>query len=861
MKEDLSRLYWSGSCETLVALLQTGEHGLSQRAATARLAQAQKLGEHRRSAASLLLDQFKSPIIVLLFCSAVLTFSLAFYDATSAGQRFSISDAPDGCIIVFILLASGLLGFWQELSAADAVAKLVGLIQTKAKVIREGVIVDIALSEVVPGDVIYLNAGAVIPGDCRLVMAQDLFVNEAALTGESFPVEKSVAELDVDTPLSQRSNSVHLGTHVVSGVGRAVVALTGRDTELGKISVRLESKAPETGFERGIRQFGQLLIKIVVVITVVVFGVKVGLQGKPLVDSLLVGLALAVGMTPQLLPAVTSVVLAAGAKSMSQRQVIVKQLLSIENLGNMTVLCSDKTGTLTEGKICLHAALNPDGLPSEDVLWLAYLNASLQTGFDNPIDRALREHVESSLSFPKKNQVSQVRKIDEVPYDFVRKRLSIRVEYSGQNLLITKGAVKQVLAGCSRIPEQLRASLESRFKELSDQGLRVLALATKTCDQPRITKEDECDLNFVGFLAFADPPKADAQETIRQLRELGVALKVITGDNRLVAASISRRVGVESPNIVTGSEVRTLNDSALRQRAQEADIFAEVEPNQKERIILALKRSGHVVGYLGDGINDASALHAADVGISVSEAVDVAKEAAQVVLLKQDLGVLVQGVREGRRTFANTLKYVFFAIAANFGYMFSLAVAGLFLPFEPLMASQILLVNLLADFPAMALSADSVDPEQIAKPRRWDTRFILRFMMSFGFASSCFDFLTFAAMYRLFYGLYSGDIEGFAKLFQTGWFIESTLTGLAILMVIRTQRPLLFSKPSKLFMIAVVCVSIITVAIPYSPLAQLMGFVQPTVLLLLVTIGIAGLYTVAMEMVKRGFYRYLATHE
>lgn len=861
MTETPRRSYWSGSNQELLALLKTGENGLSVREATARLSQTQKLGGRRRSAAKLLLDQFKSPIIVLLFCSAVLTFSLAYYDATSAGQRFSITDAPDGCIIVFILLTSGLLGFWQELSAADAVAKLVGLIQTKARVLRDGVASDVALNDVVPGDVICLSAGTIIPGDCRLLSAQDLFVNEAALTGESFPIEKCVAEMSAETPLSQRINSVHLGTHVVSGVGRAVVAYTGRETELGQISVRLESKPPETGFERGIRQFGQLLIKIVVVITVVVFGVKVGLQDRPLVDSLLVGLALAVGMTPQLLPAVTSVVLAAGAKAMAKRQVIVKQLLSIENLGNMTVLCSDKTGTLTEGKIDLHAALDLDGSPSEVVLWLAYLNASLQTGFSNPIDRAIRESADRSSSIEEARRAGQVCKIDEVPYDFVRKRLSVRIEQAGKKLLITKGAFAQVLACCTRLDEQTRCALETRYKAMSDEGLRILGLAIKECHQPQITKEDESEMTFVGFLAFADPPKADAQETIRHLRELGVAFKIITGDNRLVAASISRRVGMESPNIVTGAEVRTLNDSDLRQRAQEADIFAEVEPNQKERIILALKRSGQVVGYLGDGINDASALHAADVGISVSGAVDVAKEAAQVVLLKQDLGVLVQGVIEGRRTFSNTLKYVFFAIAANFGYMFSLAVASLFLSFEPLLASQILLVNLLADFPAMALATDNVDSEQIAKPRRWDTRFILRFMMSFGLASSCFDFLTFGTIYWLFKGLYSGDPEDFEKLFQTGWFIESTLTGLVILMVIRTQRPLLLSKPGRLFMITVLCVAIVTVYIPFSPFAKLMGFVRPTGTLLLVTIGIAGLYAVGMELVKRFFYRHLATRD
>lgn len=864
--------FWTGSSSALLAQLETTESGLSPSEAARRLTQTQRLSGHRRSAAKLLLDQFKSPIIILLFCSAVLTFSLAYYDATSAGERFSLTDAPDGCIIVFILLASGLLGFWQELSAADAVAKLLGLIETKATVIRGEAIVEVPLHDVVPGDVICLSAGEVIPGDCRLLTAQDLFVNEAALTGESFPVEKFVADLAAETSLAHRTNSVHLGTHVVSGFGRAVVALTGRETELGKISSRLEHKAPETGFERGIRHFGQLLIKVVVVITVVVFGVKVGLQDKPLVDSLLVGLALAVGMTPQLLPAVTSVVLAAGAKAMSERQVIVKQLLSIENLGSMTVLCSDKTGTLTEGTIKLQAALDADGNASEHVLRLAYLNASLQAGFANPIDRALCESItsldaasakdvratdRSSLSTP----LTNARKLDEIPYDFVRKRLSVRIEQDGQKLLITKGAFAQVLECCSQLDVSSRTALEARFKAMSDDGLRVLGLATKDCEAERLSKADEANMHFVGYLVFTDPPKPDAQETIAQLKELGVALKIITGDNRAVAASISQRVGIQSPKIVTGSEVRSLNDSALRQRAQDADIFAEVEPNQKEQIILALKRSGHVVGYLGDGINDASALHAADVGISVSEAVDVAKEAAQVVLLKQDLGVLVQGVREGRRTFSNTLKYVFFAIAANFGYMFSLAVAGLFLPFEPLLASQILLVNLLADFPAMALATDSVDPEQISKPRRWDTRFILRFMMSFGFASSCFDFMTFGAMYWLFSGLTHGEPRAFEKLFQTGWFIESTLTGLMILLAIRTQRPLIFSKPGRMFLLAEFAVATVTLAIPFSPFAKLMGFVRPPDLLLLVTIAITALYGLGMELVKRAFYRFIATRE
>lgn len=852
--------YWSIETERLLEQLQTTTQGLTSPEAAQRLTQVAQLKSHRPSVWSLLLDQFTSPIIILLFCSAVLSFSLAAHDAWSNEQPFSLANAPDSCIIVVILIASGVLGFYQEISAANAVAKLLGMIETKTTVIRDGREHEVPLTDVVVGDVVSLRAGDLISGDCRLLTARDLFVNEAALTGESFPAEKSISVLPIEIPLAQRLNALHLGTHVISGFGTAVVAATGRDTEFGKISERLEHKAPETGFERGIRQFGQLLIKVVLVITVVVFAVKVGLQHKPLVDSLLVGLALAVGMTPQLLPAVTSVVLAAGAKSMAKHQVIVKQLLAIENLGSMTVLCSDKTGTLTEGTIRLHDTMDVTGQTSERVLQHAYFNAYFQTGFTNPIDRAIRDRQEFDTT--------GIEKLDEIPYDFIRKRLSVRIGWNGQKLLITKGALANVLECCTQaemthgelvdLATQYSA-IDQRFQELSREGLRVLGLAVRSDDAPHLTKADECEMTFLGFLVFADPPKADAKETIAQLRDLGVSLKVITGDNRAVAASISHRVGITSPVIVTGSELRTLSDEAIRHRALQADIFAEVEPNQKEQIILALKHAGEVVGYLGDGINDASALHAADVGISVASAVDVAREAAQVVLLKQDLDVLVQGVREGRRTFSNTLKYVFFAIAANFGYMFSLAVAGLFLPFDPLLAHQILLVNLLADFPAMALATDSVDPEQIHRPRRWDTAFITRFMMSFGFASSLFDFMTFGAMYYLFREMGTAESsETFAKLFQTGWFVESTLTGLMILLVIRTQRPFFLSRPGRLFLFAEAAIALVTVLIPYSPFAAELGFVAPPAMLLIIALVITLLYGIGMEIVKRLFYRYLA---
>ena len=838
--------YWSQDLEVLLDRLHASPQGLTAVEAQRRSAQSVQLKSHKASAWQLLVEQFKSPIIILLFLSAVLSFTL-------------LDDATNGVIILVILVLSGLLGFWQELSAADAVAKLLGMIETKVAVLRVGQECAIPLNAVVAGDVVCLRAGELIAGDCRLMTAKDLFVNEAALTGESFPAEKSVGHLPSTVPLSQRTNVVHLGTHVVSGLATAVVVATGPETEFGKISARLEHKPPETGFERGIRQFGQLLIKIVVTIAVVVFAIKVGILRKPAVEQLTFVLSLAVGMTPQLLPAITSVVLAAGAKSMSKHQVIIKQLLSIENLGSMTILCSDKTGTLTEGVIQLHDTLDASGNVSERVHQLAYYNAYFQTGFENPIDRALCDR--------KRFDTTGIIKLDEVPYDFIRKRLSVRVQSREEKWLITKGALANVLECCTTAETtdglkplaSLRAEIDRRFHDMSAHGLRVLGLAVRSIDTPHVTKTDELDMTFVGFLVFADPPKADARQTIAELRDLGVGLKVITGDNRAVAASISQRVGITSPTIVTGTDLRHMSDAAITKRALEADIFAEIEPNQKEQIILALKRTGQVVGYLGDGINDASALHAADVGISVASAVDVAREAAQVVLLKHDLSVLVQGVREGRRTFANTLKYVFFAIAANFGYMFSLAVASIFLPFDPLLAHQILLVNLLADFPAMALATDSVDPEQVVRPRRWDTRFITRFMMSFGFASSMFDFLTFGAMWIAFSALRRTETAAaFEQLFQTGWFIESTLTGLMILLVIRTQRPFFLSRPGTLFLLASALVTLMTLLLPFSPVAGNLGFVTPPAMLLIIALGITLLYGIGMEVVKRVFYRYLA---
>lgn len=875
--------FWSEPLERLGERMNASTNGLTSAEARNRLSQYAdaRLVPRKKTRWTILLEQFQSPIIILLFASAMLSFLLddRISDAIMVFVGHKPADAAevqaepmtlttfliehfDGVIILFILLASGLLGFWQEWSADDAVAKLLEGIESHTNVVRDGQQVEVPTETVVPGDLIVLNAGALIPADCRIVESHDLFVDEAALTGESYPVEKLAATLPADTVLGQRTNSLFLGTHVVSGMAKALAVNVGRMTEFGRVSERLELQQPETGFERGLRNFGTLLLRVTGVIVVVVLVAKLFLLPSDLtffprvVDSLKFALALAVGMTPQLLPAITSVVLAEGAKAMARSHVIVKRLVSIENFGSMTILCSDKTGTLTEGAVRLHSSPNYTGADSDTVFRLAYMNASLQSGFENPIDHAIVAH--QTLELP------DVRKINEVPYDFQRKRLSVLIDDGGKRSLITKGALSKVLGVCSTIEtpagdvvdiEQNRAAIDDLFNKLSDQGYRVLGVARRDLDSQHATKDDEKQMTFIGCLVFFDPPKTSILETIGELNELGVSLKIITGDNRAVTAAISRQIGLKNARIMTGGEIEHLSDDELAKRALDVDLFAEVEPNQKERIVLSLKRTGNVVGYMGDGINDASALHAADVGISVDTAVDVAREAAQIVLLKQDLKVLVQGVKEGRKTLANTLKYVFVSISGNFGYMFSLAVASIYLPltglvskdFLALLPAQILLVNLLADFPAMALSKDRVDPEAIHRPRRWDMGHICRFMLVFGLSSSMFDFMTFQILLRYF--------KCTEDQFHSVWFVESVLTGLMMVMILRTQRPFYHSHPGWLLIAAACFTGSITVLLPLMPFHASLGFGYPTFAMMVFAFFVTSMYSVGMEVAKWLFYR------
>ena len=792
----------------------------------------------RSDSLTLLLTQFKSPLILILIFAGALSL---YFDVSSGALP------TNSIIIVTIILVSSLLGFWQERGAANAVEKLLAIVQTKATVFRDGTQKEIAVEEIVPGDVIHLNAGDLIPGDAIILESKDLFVNEASLTGETFPAEKTAAILPQATSLNQRTNSLFMGTNVVSGDAQAVIVRTGLQTEFGKVSERLKLRPPETEFEHGVKHFGYLLMEVTLVLVVITLAINVYFA-RSVLDSILFSLALAVGLTPQLLPAIISINLAHGAKIMATQKVIVKRLASIENFGSMNVLCSDKTGTLTEGIIKIQSIIDFNGNPSPKAQLFAYLNALNQTGFTNPIDEAICSA---------QVNVSGYSKLDEVPYDFIRKRLSVLISKDNKNFIVTKGAMQNVLDVCTLVETSeativpiagVQNQIQQRFQELSSKGFRVLGIAYKDNGSDKlIAKNSEANMTFLGFLVLFDPAKPKIAETIKELKQLGISLKIVTGDNRLVAASISQQVGFPTPKILAGPDLRILSDEALLRQVNEVNVFAEVEPNQKERIILALKKAGNVVGYMGEGINDASALHAADVGLSVESAVDVAKESADIVLLEKDLGVLANGVKEGRKTFANTLKYVFMATSANFGNMFSMAGASLFLSFLPLLPGQILLTNLMTDFPETTIGTDNVDSEMVEKPRRWNVAFIRNFMIVFGILSSVFDYIAFGVLIFV--------LKSPPELFRTGWFIESVLSASLIVLVIRSRRPFFKSYPGKYLLITTIVIVGATLIFPFTPLGKLFGFAQPPLLVLVLMSIIVVFYILAGEVVKRIFYK------
>ena len=837
---ELPENYWSRPADEISRALASGPEGLTQGEA------ARRLGENgpntlevgrRSSGLGLFLGQFKSPIVlILIFASIVSAF---------------LHDWTDSLIVLGIVVASAALSFSQEFNAGRAAERLRAQVQVKARLLRDGAAQTVSMADVVPGDVALLSAGSLVPGDGVILEAHDFFVNQAVLTGESIPVERSPGVVGAAASLNDRSNVVFFGTNVRSGTASVLIVHTGHATVFGQIAHRLSLRPPETEFERGLRRFGYLLSEVMLVLVLLVFGINVFFH-KPVLETLLFSLALAVGLTPQLLPAIINVNLAKGSQVMAAKGVIVRRLAAIENFGSMDVLCTDKTGTLTEGLVRLEAALDVGGQPSEAVLRAGGLNARLQTGLVNPLDEAV-----VAAATEKGLLDEQARKVDEIPYDFLRKRLAVVVEEKGgQRKLIVKGALEGVLQVCDRmrrgagtaaLDESRRTDLHALYAAWSAQGYRVLGVAAREVEvKAAYHPADEDGLTFEGFLLFLDPPKADAMETVGELAALGVKLKIITGDNRLVSLHTAQAIGMTSVRVVTGAELEAAGDEGLRQVAEQADIFAEVAPNQKELLILALKKSGHVVGYMGDGINDASALHAADVGISVESAVDVAKEAAEFVLLRKDLAVLHEGIVEGRRTFANTLKYVFMATSANFGNMFSVAGASLFLPFLPMLPKQILLINFLTDLPELAIATDNVDPTWIERPHRWDVNFIRRFMLTFGPLSSVFDYLAFGGLLL---------VGARPELFRSAWFVESVLSASLVVFAFRTRESLLRNRPSRLLLVLTAAAGLAAVLLPYTPLARLFEFVPVPAPVLAMMLGLVLCYVITAELAKREFFR------
>lgn len=797
-----------------------------------------------------LLLLFANPLAIILLVASAISAAL--------GEVINAS------IIIVIVLFSIALNFIQTYRSQRAVDRIRNEVAPTATVLRDGKWVEIPRREVVPGDVIKLAAGDLVPADADLVQARDLHVQQAALTGESLPVEKSVVDLGSrEQPQRDDQHKVFLGTSVVSGTGTAIVTATGRNTTFGDIATRLATKPPETEFERGTKQFGLLIMKTTILLVLFVLLVSVVLHHN-FMESLLFAVALAVGLTPEFLPMITTVTLGQGAVHMARKKVIVKHLEAMQNFGSIDVLCSDKTGTLTSGEMALDQHVDPFGNSSERVFLLAYLNSLHETGVSNPLDEAIKERqssnpLDTAVLQHDRPDIHDYRKIDEIPFDFERRRVSIVVEHGNERLLITKGAPESVVPVCnayelsgqpSPLDDEHRSRSEATYRAYCAQGFRMLAVAYSNVPQKDVYRAaDEKDLVLAGFLTFSDPPLDTAKFALQALRRDGIEVKILTGDNELVTQHICSQVGLDSGRIILGDELERMTDPALAHVVEQTSVFARVSPAQKNRIILALKHRSHVVGYLGDGINDAPSLHAADVGISVSAAVDVARDAADFILLERSLRVLHEGIIEGRKSFGNVMKYLLMGTSSNFGNMFSMAVAAMFLPFLPMLPTQILLNNFLYDLAQVTIPTDKVDETFIHKPQRWNVKMIRDFMIYIGPLSSIYDFLTFFALLKIFHAS--------EQFFHSGWFVESLATQTLVIFVIRTAGNPLRSRPSLALTLTTISVVLFGTVLPFTSLRALIGF-TPLPIGFLIFIAVAtGTYLVLVEVVKRRLMRRL----
>ena len=813
--------------------LETSENGLSAAEATRRLGKVgpNAVRSHGANALEVLLRQVKSPLLILL--------------VAAAGTSLVVGERTDALIIFAIMALSVGLGFFNEYRAARAVEALHSRIRHTAVTSRDGKAVEVNVTELAPGDVVRLAVGEVVPADLRLLEASDLTCDEAMLTGEATPAEKNIAPAPpAESPLDLPS-CAFMGTVVRTGAARGVVVQTGRDTAFGRIAIRLGEAQEETGFQLGLRDFSVLLVKVTIVLTVSIFVINAALR-RPLLDSALFALAIAVGLTPQLLPAIVTVSLSTGARHLARKSVIVKRLVSIEDLGNMEVLFTDKTGTLTEGQITFSAALDPAGGPSDETLLLGLLcnSATVEGGVTvsgNPLDRALWDAPQAAST-----PVSDFVRLAEAPFDYDRQRMSVLVQDpKGARRVITKGAPESVLALCHEVPPSVRALLNAQF----DAGSRTIAVATRDGDGlSAIGPQDEHDLQFAGFLTFVDRAKPDAGASIERLNKLGVTVKIVTGDNDRVATKLCADLGIPVAGTLTGTALEKLSDDELVAALPSTTIFARVTPEQKSRIIRAQRTLGADVGFLGDGVNDAVALHDADVGISVDSGADVAKDAADIVLMDKDLGILAGGVVEGRRVFSNTIKYVLMGTSSNFGNMFSAGGASLLLSFLPMLPPQILLNNLLYDVSEMTIPTDNVDEELLEHPAHWDTAFIRKFMMFFGPISSVYDFLTFGVMLWVFH---AGE-----TLFHSGWFAESLATQTLVIFIIRTRRiPFFHSRPSRPLLATTLACAAVGVVLPFSPLAGVLGFEALPAGFLAILVLMVVTYLGLVEAGKSRFFR------
>jgi Mg2+-importing ATPase len=851
------------STDEFLNKMETSTSGLSTEEATRRLEMYgtnEIARKKKRSGIVEFLMHFRSPVTLILIISAIVS-------------GFT-GDWRDAGIIIVIVLVSAFLDFTQEYRAGKAAEALRKRVATTATVSRDGTKRDIEISELVPGDVIQLSAGDIVPADSRIISARDFFLDQSALTGESFPVEKTIDPVTDKTDSGKWNNYLFMGTSVTAGSATAVIVKTGGATEYGEIARKTAERKPETEFETGLRKFGYLIMQVTFILIIAVFFINT-LEKHDVMSSLLFSVVLAVGLTPGLLPVILSINLSRGAIAMSKKGVIVKRLAAIQNFGSMDVLCSDKTGTLTENRVEVIRHVDIEDKESEKVFLYSILNSRYQTGLRSPMDEAILAHKEVNTD--------QYQRIDEVPFDFVRKRLSVVVKENQDNLIITKGAPEEVAKIVSQyelggefhaLTDEVKKTIEREYRNLSTQGFRVLGVAYRKVEvKSTYAVADENNLIFIGFIAFTDPIKETAGESLELLRKAGIKLKILTGDNEIVAGKVCDQLGfqvyqyrrgrkfdaqtgtitrtseIEPINIAQSSEIENIDDDALARIVEKADIFTRVNPAQKNRIMNALRANGHVVGFIGDGINDTPSMKVADVSISVTNAVDIAKESADIILMKNDLKVITDGVIEGRKTFGNTIKYIQMAISSNFGNMFSAALGSLFLPFLPALPIQLLLGNLLYSFAQLALPIDNVDQTYVQQPQRLRTSFIRNYMLVFGPISSIFDFATFFVMLYVF--------KAKAPLFQTAWFVESIFTQTLVIFVIRTRTiPFFRSKPNKWLTINIAVMLGVAIMLPFTALGKIFNFVPLPMTFLLVLVGFIVVYLFLVELTKIWFYRH-----